>query len=311
MSEQRRPSRALVTVAVPFFNCARTLDQAIRSVFAQTRADWELLLVDDGSTDGSTEIAGSVADDRVRLLSDGKNRGLVYRLNEIAELAATPYLCRMDGDDVMCPRRLEVQLAYLEAHPEVDVVGAPIVSIDERCEIRGVRGAAADDVGGPAALLRRAPFAHPTALGRTSWFRANRYDPEFLRAEDHELWCRTAGGARFAVVDEPLLLYREPTRINLRNYVLSCRTVRLIFRRYGPARVGRAATAALLAASFGKESLYRAAAAVGLTDRLVSLRSRRPAPEIVAAARRALEAVSGATVPRRRAALEAGAAGAT
>jgi glycosyltransferase involved in cell wall biosynthesis len=287
---------AAVTIAVPFFDCARTLGESLQSVFAQTRRDWELLLVDDGSTDGSLEIAAAVDDPRVRIVSDGVNRGLVYRLNQIADLATTPYLCRMDGDDVMHPRRLELQLAYLEAHPEVDVVGSPIVSIDETGTIRGARGTR-DIVGGPAALLRGVPFVHPTALGRTRWFRAHRYDARFVRAEDHELWCRTAGDARLAMVPEPLLFYREPARPNLRGYVLSCRTDRAIFRRYGPAVVGQARTAAVVAKSLAKETCYRAACAVGLGGALVAMRSGALRSGVRQAANAALEVVRQTAVP--------------
>lgn len=286
-----------VTIGIPFLNAAATLRETVRSVFAQTRGDWELLLVDDGSRDGALALASAIEDPRVRVVSDGVNRGVVYRLNQIADLARAPYVCRMDDDDVMHPRRLEAQLAYLDAHPEVDLVASPVISIDERGELRGVRGMGTPLRADAVSALRGCPFAQPSVMGRTRWFRANRYDPAFLRAEDHELWCRTAPHSRFAMTEEPYLFYREPARVSLRKYVLSCRTDREIYRRYGPPRVGKAATAALVARSLAKELCYRAASRVGVAGRLVASRSRPLAPEQAARAAAALAAVRRTAVP--------------
>lgn len=294
MTRMHAPS---VTIGLAFFNAAATLRQTLQSVFAQTRRDWELLLLDDGSRDGSLAIASAVDDPRVRVVSDGVNRGVVYRLNQMADLARAPYLCRMDDDDLMHPRRLEAQTAFLDAHPEVDVVASPVVSIDERGAVRGVRGTGGASVGDPVSALRGCPFVQPSAMGRTEWFRANRYDPRFLRAEDHELWCRTAPHSRFAMTDEPYLFYREPARVHLRKYVLSCRTDRCIYRQYGPALVGRWATASLVLGSLAKELCYRATWRAGLSGPLVALRSRRPSAELVARASAALEAVRRTQVP--------------
>ena len=114
-----RAAEPAVTIGLPFLDCAGTLRETLQSIFAQTHTDWELLLVDDGSRDGSLEIAQAVDDARVRVVSDGSNRGLVHRLNQIADLARARHLCRMDADDLMHPRRVEAQLGFLEAHPDV------------------------------------------------------------------------------------------------------------------------------------------------------------------------------------------------
>src|SRR3954468_15780628 len=103
-----------VTIGLPFVNSGETLPNAIRSVFAQTYDDWELILCDDGSTDISLEIARSVRDARVRVLSDGKNVGLPCRLNQIAAVARGEMLARMDADDLMHPNRIAAQVALLD-----------------------------------------------------------------------------------------------------------------------------------------------------------------------------------------------------
>src|SRR5690554_4188978 len=90
-----------VSIGIPFFNAEAYLLDAIKSVFAQTHQNWELILLDDGSTDRSLEIARSIDDPRVRVYSDGQNKHLAARLNEIARLARYEYLARMDADDLM------------------------------------------------------------------------------------------------------------------------------------------------------------------------------------------------------------------
>src|SRR4030066_138114 len=99
-------SGPLVTVGIPFFNNQDTLPDAIRSIFAQSFQDWELLLLDDGSTDGSLQIAQSIDDPRVRVISDGCNRKLPARLNQIIDLARGQYIARMDADDLCGITRL-------------------------------------------------------------------------------------------------------------------------------------------------------------------------------------------------------------
>ena len=133
-------SPPLVAVGIPFRNAEKTLEDAIRSVFAQTVQEWELFLVDDGSTDRSLEIAHAVRDPRVNVVSDGCKRTLAPRLNQISWLASAPLLARMDADDLMHPARLERQVAYLEKKPEVDVVGSAVVSVDATLRPRGKGG---------------------------------------------------------------------------------------------------------------------------------------------------------------------------
>ena len=242
-----------VSIGIPFFNPGPAFEKAVRSVFAQSFTDWELLLVDDGSTDGSLELASRIADPRVRVLSDGRNRGLCARLNQIASESRHELLCRMDADDVMHPERLRRQVGAMAAAPTVDVIGALAIAIDADNHLGGLLGRATDRSPTSADALRFAPFVHPSVMGRRRWFLENPYDEAFVRAEDQELWCRAAPHSTFRVIAEPLLFYRQPSRINVPSYVASCRTVRRILSRYGPGLVGRAGTAVLLTKSWGKQ----------------------------------------------------------
>lgn len=262
-----------ITIGLPFHNCEKTLASALQSVFAQTDPDWQLLLIDDGSTDGSLAIARRVRDPRVVVISDGVNRGLPYRLNQIAALSQGRYLARMDGDDLMHPERLQRQRAFLDRNPGVDAVGSPAFIIDARNEVTGRRGDARFDPS-PRAVLEHGLFIHPTVMGSRDWFRSHPYDPGFVRAEDRELWCRAAGKATFARLEDALLFYREPEAVNVGNYLQSCATDRRIFQQYGPRVVGTVRTRALIMRSYMKSTCYCTAELSGRASLLVRRRNR-------------------------------------
>ena len=288
---QRTCGRAAITVGLPFYNAGTTLLPAIRSVFAQTLQDWELILYDDGSTDGSLQLARSISDARVVVHSTGRNCGLVSALNRIAQLAQGQYLARMDADDLMHPARLQRQVEFLDRHAEVPVLGSGAYVIDGDGRPMGIRAQAAPDTS-DYALLRRNPILHPTVAGRTSWFRANPYDPAFPRSEDHELWCRMAGPSPVGHIGEPLLFIRDASARQTGKYAATCRSDMRIYRKYGPARVGRFRTAALLAGAWAKPLVYSMAARAGLESRLLGLRNQPLSVQQAADASAALDLIA-------------------
>ena len=282
--------RVSVTIGVPFLNARRHLADAVRSVFAQTRADWELLLIDDGSRDGSVEVVRDLDDPRVRVVSDGSHRGLCARLNQIASLARGAYLARMDADDLMHPERIERQLEFLRANPSVDLVDAAAFTVDEDLTPLGMRGDVPLDAR-PEAVLRHGLLVHPTVMGPAEWFRANPYDPVYVRAEDRELWSRTCATTRFARLRAPLFFYREDPAGNLRSYLRSERTVREILRRYGPPLVGARRTRWLVLRSRLKSAVYRVGTGLGLQGGLIRRRNRPLDRAEMREARRVLSAI--------------------
>lgn len=288
--------RVSVTIGIPFLNARRFLATAVRSVFAQTHQDWELVLVDDGSSDGSLDVVRRLDDPRVRLVRDGGHRGLCARLNQVAAMARGDYLARMDADDVMHPERIERQLALLGADPGLDVVDTATFTVDDDLAPLGVRGDRPLDCR-PEAVLRDGLLIHPTVTGRAEWFRRNPYDGAFVRAEDRELWMRTCATTRFARLEEPLFFYREGPAGNLGNYLRTERTVRAILRRYGPPLVGTRRTGFLVMRSRLKSMTYRAGTGLGLQGRLISRRNRRLEPAEMREASRILAAIQGTRVP--------------
>ncbi|MCJ8165335.1 glycosyltransferase [Pontibacter sp. E15-1] len=120
-----------LTVLMPVFNAERFLAEAIDSILAQTLSDFEFLIIDDGSTDGTAAMVASYTDPRIRFYQNEKNMGISPTLNRGIELASTPYIARMDADDISYPERLEKQYAYLQAHSECAMVSSLVRVVTE------------------------------------------------------------------------------------------------------------------------------------------------------------------------------------
>ncbi|HEY3265344.1 MAG TPA: glycosyltransferase [Armatimonadota bacterium] len=284
-----------VTIGVPFYNNARTLADCVRSVMAQTYDDWELILVDDGSSDGSAEMAASIRDPRIRTLTDGSNRGLSHRLNQLAAIAEGEYLTRMDADDLMHPERIARQVEWLDRRPEIDLVDCGAYSLDFNNDVHGIRGM--DDLDArPASILAHNFLFHPCVMGRAEWFRRNPYNEDLRRAEDLDLWCRTFNTTRFGRIHEPLLFYREDA-ISVKTIKRSLRDVRRIYRAHGPKLVGWALTARLSAATYLKAGAYDVFTALGLQGRLLQRRNTPIDEEARTAARAILATILSVPVP--------------
>jgi len=226
---------ATVTIGIPFYNNETTLRNAIQSVINQTFQDWLLILMNDGSTDQSLEIAKQFESKKVIVFDDGENRGLISRLNQLIDMCESPFFVRMDSDDIMVPERLEKQISLLVRDTEVDLTGSSAYIIDEKNRITGIRMTSFKSVSLDN-ILKKGLFIHPTVTGRTKWFKKYKYKHEFDRAEDLELWCRSCKTSNFVTIEEPLLFYRDPAKMNLTKYKDSSKTVRRIIKLYASNR---------------------------------------------------------------------------
>jgi glycosyltransferase involved in cell wall biosynthesis len=286
----------LVTVGLPFKNDRRTLLDAVRSVLAQDLRDFELLLVDDGSTDGSLELARAVRDDRVRVISDGQNKKLAARLNQIAREARAPLLARMDSDDLMHPERLARQVAQFEARPDLSILGTATYTMDNALRVRGRRGDGPLDLS-PAGVLEHGLFIHPTVMKRTAWARAHPYDEALPRAQDLDLWFRILGERGIGLLSEPLYFYRESPQINLLNYLRSNEIRRELLARYGPGAVGAARTALLRARVSAQSAAYQVLRSPRLRAMMVARRSHELDPAEMARAQAVVDRIRAVPVP--------------
>ena len=213
-----------ITVAMSVYNNAPYLRAAIDSILAQTFGDFEFLIVNDGSSDGSAEIidAFAAADPRVRPIHQ-ENRGLVASLNRMIDEARAPVIARMDGDDICMPQRFERQLAFLEANPDYGVVGAWATSIDEagnNCDNGGL-----DQPTSHEEFLRslrgRPLMCHPAATMRTALLRrVGGYRALYRHCEDYDLWLRLCEVTKLCSLPERLILYRySDTQVSPRHIV--------------------------------------------------------------------------------------------
>ncbi len=200
-----------VSVILPVFNGGKYLLPAIRSILNQSYQNWEIILMDDGSTDDAVASVRSLNDSRIRIYQDGTNRGLAARLNEAIDLATGYYIARMDADDLCFPERLGRQVSFLQTHEDVDLLSTKAIVFKSKTNI--VLGCLphkehhADIVKQP---WRGMYMPHPTWMGRASWFRSHRYAyPEVLRAEDQELLLRAYPSSQYHSLNDVLLAYRQ------------------------------------------------------------------------------------------------------
>lgn len=200
----------LVSIVMSVFNAGPSLRPAIESLLAQTYTHWELILINDGSTDDAIAAISAIADPRIRIVTDGINKGLATRLNEAVALATGTYIARMDADDVSFPTRLAKQVAFLNQHPDIDVVSCRLVAFKDSGELIGLLSFAADHQTICQQPWRGILLAHATWMGRRQWFEKYPYRlPEAKRAEDQELLLRSYPDSQFACLEEILYGYRQ------------------------------------------------------------------------------------------------------
>lgn len=199
----------LVSVIMPVYNAAPYLREAIDSILNQTFTDFELLVIDDGSTDNSREIISEYKDTKIRLIVNDKNLKIVKTLNKGLELSRGKYIARMDSDDISVLDRLEKQVKYMEQHTDVDICGSNF-------KVFGAFGEElacypSDDISIRKAMIKSCNFCHPSVMIRkASLIKYNlKYDEQFLYAEDYDLWSRGILCLKYHNIDEFLLNYRK------------------------------------------------------------------------------------------------------
>ncbi|RIX79397.1 glycosyltransferase family 2 protein [Acidovorax cavernicola] len=266
-----------ISIGIPVFNAEAYIADAVRSVFSQTHKNWELLLVDDGSTDRSLEIINSIRDPRVRVISDGLNKGLPFRLNQISQEARFEYLARMDADDLMSPRRLEKQLNFLVENPSFDLVTSGVCSITNNNFPAGFRIESNSlPISGKNLLLGRNQIVHAAILGRRTWFLRNPYDVSLRRTEDYELWLRSfsMGDFKVSVINEPLYYYREEGSATIEKLLAAYSSQRGLYKKFGPRYFTVIELNALFVKSFGKSAAVRLLKLVNKLDLIVRRRNQ-------------------------------------
>lgn len=202
-----------ISIGIPIYNAENYLADAIRSVLAQSYPYWELILVDDGSTDNSLQIAQEFAakDNRIRVIYDGLNKKLPARLNQIIRESKYDYIARMDADDLIHSERLEKQLNFILNYPEYDLLSTSLISIKNNNDVIGVRTYFPKKITIYDALIGCSGIIHASILAKKKWYERNLYNELNSLAEDYELWLTASikGDLKVAFLSEHLYYYRE------------------------------------------------------------------------------------------------------
>lgn len=202
-----------ISIGIPIYNAENYLADAIKSVLAQSYPYWELILINDGSKDNSLKIAQDFAakDNRIRVISDGSNKKLPARLNQIIREAKYDYIARMDADDLIHTERLEKQIKFLIQNPQFDLVSTSLLSIKNNNDVIGARVYLPKTVTKQDALIGNSGILHASILAKKKWYKRNLYNEKNALAEDYELWLNAAikDDLKVGFLPEYLYYYRE------------------------------------------------------------------------------------------------------
>ncbi len=192
---------------MPVYNAEKYLSQAIDSVLNQTFTDFELVLINDGSTDSSKDIIFSYKDTRIRYIENEENIGIVNTLNKGVKYCTGKYIVRMDADDICNPNRFEKQFAFMEKHPKVGICGSWITLIDQDNNVTGNNLSQVKLEFVKIHLLFSVPLNHPSVIAKSDLLKQNSYE-HVIAAEDYDLWSRLEDKTELANIPEYLLQYR-------------------------------------------------------------------------------------------------------
>lgn len=200
-----------ISIVMAAYNEERGIGRALESILAQTFSDWELIVIDDGSTDTTVDVVQRYVenDGRINLVCNETNLELSTSLNKGIGLAQAELIARADADDINLPERLSKQYQYMQAHPEIDVLGTAAYLLDEVGERVNSYSHPRTHAELKALSFLKIPFFHPSVMIRKRFFdRAGLYDPQYPNAEDKEIWLRGLRvGCRYANLPEPLIEY--------------------------------------------------------------------------------------------------------
>jgi glycosyltransferase involved in cell wall biosynthesis len=191
------------------FNAEDYLALSIESVLVQTFSDFEFLIIDDGSSDQSVDIVNSFADDRIRLVKNEQNLGLVASLNRGVDLSLGDYIARLDADDIAETTRLEEQALLLDNQPDTVLVGSWLTLIDDHGLVQGEWRYPVSAAGIRWFMLFNSALAHPSAMYRRAIVQeCGAYNADFKYGEDYELWSRLVTRGRAVNIPRCLVRYR-------------------------------------------------------------------------------------------------------
>jgi glycosyltransferase involved in cell wall biosynthesis len=218
MSKPDQDQKPNVSVILPVYNGEQYLAAAIDSILSQTYKDFELIIINDGSTDKSQALINQYKDPRIIAVNQ-KNHGLVASLNRGIGMARGQYIARMDADDISLPERLAREVQSMDQNPHLVLLGTNAIEIDQQGKKSGELTYPSNDSVLRLSLFSYTPFAHGSVMFKTaSVNKVGGYDPATWPAEDSDLWARLAREGGLANIDQALYKFRiNPEGISLTN----------------------------------------------------------------------------------------------
>ena len=204
-------TKPLISLIMSVYNGEDYLKEAILSVCNQTFKDWELIVINDCSTDSTGEILKELAlnDERIKVHTNEINLRLQSSLNKALSFAEGKYIARMDADDICLPERLSKQYEFMESHPDISLSSCKFMTLKNGVISSGGCGGKCDRDSVKALLLVTNPILHPGIIARAEVIKALGYDPIFTCTEDLELWTRfVMGNYNVEIMPEYLMIYR-------------------------------------------------------------------------------------------------------
>lgn len=206
----------LISIVIPALNAQSTIHETLESLEEQSFKDFEVVLIDDGSSDETANIADIFSRRiKIKILSHDHPQGVAQSINDGINASDSKYIARLDSDDIANPLRLEKQVSFMASHPTVGVCGSDLrvfsTSLEGKKEDKYILTHPRNNLEIRTALIQRCAIAHPSVICRRSIFDiTGLYDIKFDFAEDYELWCRASLlGVTFSNIPEPLTYYRS------------------------------------------------------------------------------------------------------
>ena len=196
-----------VSVLLPVYNAQNFVKEAIESILHQTFHDFELIIINDGSSDNSLNIISTFIDERILVVNHELNKGLVFTLNEGLDLAQGKYIVRMDADDFSFPNRLKLQVDFMERNKDIMVSGGQMIDYDNNWML-SKNPKDCNQV--KVSLLFTCVVSHPTVIIRNQILKMENYyyDKSFIHSEDYELWSRVVRKHKISNISDVILKYR-------------------------------------------------------------------------------------------------------
>ncbi|MBC7914367.1 MAG: glycosyltransferase [Pyrinomonadaceae bacterium] len=200
--------KPLISVIMPVHNAERFLKEAIDSILNQTFSNFELIIINDGSSDTTESIILSFSDSRIRYIKNLSNLGIVKTLNNAIDIAEGIFIARMDADDISHPNRLDLQYQFMQQHPEIAMCGSHAIQIDQNGTETGMVQCLIDSEDLRISHLFNNAFIHPSTIFRSDILKSYRYNEEFENAEDYYLFSQIMSKHKVQNINKALLFYR-------------------------------------------------------------------------------------------------------